>query len=352
MIPQDLPAVPAPEPPPSIAAQAKEWALFVTQMAGVRLILSICIMVILGLCASLVMSLVGKVPVVREYFELVGKCVELFVFGTTLFVVGRFIERREPRHFGFPRKTMLRDTIGGFALGFALISLTVLVFAVMGWYHPSLAPLWEAPGRALSGFAYAVLLMGLVAMGEEILFRGIIFRILEEGLGTLIAVALSGVLFGFTHIGNPGATILSSVLIAIEAGLLLAALYMYTRSIWAAFGVHWAWNLVLGSFYGLPVSGRPETSLVTATVDGPVLLTGGDFGPEAGVVAAFWCTLAGVILFVLAVRRGESYTPIWLQWLDGRRPGNFAPANFVEADLASERQASETPETSTLPGVS
>lgn len=86
-------------------------------------------------------------------------------------------------------------------------------------------------------------------IGEEILFRGVLFRIVEEGLGTWAALLVSALFFGAVHLGNPGATLWSSATIAIEAGLLFGLLYHVTRSLYLCMGVHAAWNFMQGTVY-------------------------------------------------------------------------------------------------------
>ena len=147
---------------------------------------------------------------------------------------------------------------------------------------------------------------------EEILFRGIVLRQLEAWLGSWIALALSSALFGGLHIMNPGATWFSSVAIAVEAGILLGAAYLLTRRLWLAIGIHAAWNFTQGWVFSVPVSGgeAPLGLLITRRL-GPDLLTGGDFGLEASVVAMVVATLAGVILLLLAIQRGELVAAPW-----------------------------------------
>ena len=100
------------------------------------------------------------------------------------------------------------------------------------------------------------------AIFEEILFRGVLFRIVEEGLGTWAALLISALVFGFVHIGNPGATVWSSVAIAIEAGLLLGMAYQVTRSLPLVIGLHAAWNFTQGSVFGSAVSGTSGHALL------------------------------------------------------------------------------------------
>jgi len=148
-------------------------------------------------------------------------------------------------------------------------------------------------------------------IGEEIMFRGVLFRIVEEGLGTWWALAISALLFGALHIANPGATLWSSAAIAIEAGLLFGLLYHVTRSLAICMGVHAAWNFAQGTIYGIPVSGARADGWLVSTRSGPDWLSGGVFGAEASVVALGLCTLCSLGLLVVALRRGSIVPPRW-----------------------------------------
>ena len=76
--------------------------------------------------------------------------------------------------------------------------------------------------------------------------------------GSWVALALTSAAFGAAHLGNPDATWFSSLAITIEAGILLGAVYMLTRRLWAAMGLHAAWNFTQGWIFGLPCLGRPR----------------------------------------------------------------------------------------------
>jgi membrane protease YdiL (CAAX protease family) len=147
---------------------------------------------------------------------------------------------------------------------------------------------------------------------EEILIRGIIFRILEEWLGSWIALLLSALIFGFIHIENEGASVLIAVSIAVEAGVLLGAAFMYSRNLWLPIAIHFSWNFVQGGIYGARVSGFKLTdSLVSADITGSELITGGAFGPEGSIQALTLCTLAGIILLYFANKKGNFIQPFW-----------------------------------------
>jgi uncharacterized protein len=204
----------------------------------------------------------------------------------------------------------------GFLLGAALLSLTVGALALVGDYRVD----GFGPGATVRAFASATLLFFVAAVFEEVLARGILFRLLEQGLGTWVALVLSAAAFGLGHRGNPGATALSTVALALEAGVLLGAAYVATRSLWLPIGLHTAWNVFEGPVYGAAVSGNALPSVLSARFVGAEWLTGGAFGPEAGLAALLWgCSLGGAFL-LLAVRRGQIFTPRWLRRLLRRRP--------------------------------
>ena len=126
----------------------------------------------------------------------------------------------------------------------------------------------------------------LVACGEEVIFRGLIFRMVDDRFGLWWALGVSALIFGFAHMINPSASIWSSVAIAIEAGVLLGAAYKYTNSLWFPIGIHWAWNFTQGNVFGFAVSGGDtEESILSASLSGPDIITGGSFGPEASIIA-------------------------------------------------------------------
>lgn len=136
-----------------------------------------------------------------------------------------------------------------------------------------------------------------VAVYEEILFRGILFRLIDDRWNTAAALIVSSLLFGAMHLPNPGATPWSAFAIAVEAGLLLGAAYRYSGTLWLPIGIHWAWNFVQGNILGFAVSGTPiRDPLFSAIISGPEWITGGRFGAEASVPAVAVGLLLSVIL--------------------------------------------------------
>ncbi len=234
-------------------------------------------------------NLVAAVPVV------------LAVLGAYLLLV-RVVERRRATELEPSRA--LSGLVLGTAGGIGLIAAVVAVIWLLGGYRVD-----EVVGvAALAGPLGIALVSGFA---EELVFRGVLFRITEEALGSWIALALTSALFGAVHLGNPNATVWSAVAIAVEAGVLLGASFMLTRSLWWPIGIHIGWNLAEGGLFGAAVSGADIGGFVRATFSGSDLLTGGPFGPEASVTAVAVCVTVSVVLLAAAVRRGRVVPPFW-----------------------------------------
>ena len=209
----------------------------------------------------------------------------------------RWIERRQPAELA-PRR-LLPDGIAGVLAGLLLFSAIAGMLWLAGSYHVNgIDP--HAP------WVLALLVTGLGAgIGEEIVFRGVLFRIVEEGAGTWWALAVSALFFGAVHLGNPGATLWAATAIVIEAGLLFGLLYHVTRSLPLCMGVHAAWNFTQGTIYGIPVSGSAAHGWLVSSRSGPAWLSGGEFGAEASVLALGTCALCSLGLLAVAWRRGS-----------------------------------------------
>lgn len=120
-----------------------------------------------------------------------------------------------------------RELAAGFVLGAAFFTATIGTLAGLGVYR--------IVGRHDLAIVVAPLLGAIgTAVIEEILFRGIVFRIVESALGTWLAFIVSSALFGLLHLVNPQATLQGAVAIAFEAGVMLAAAYVLTRRALAA----------------------------------------------------------------------------------------------------------------------
>jgi uncharacterized protein len=225
--------------------------------------------------------------------------------------VTRLIERRDPAAIGLGLRHLGMDWLKGAGVGAAYMCACVGILAVLGCYRMSGVAF---AGQALaSGFVLHI----LVGVFEETLFRGMLFRFLEEGFGSWLALTLTALFFGLSHLNNPHATVWSAIAIALEAGVSLGAAYMATRSLWFAMGMHTAWNVLQGTIFGIAVSGNgaPTDSLFQPLIQGNPWLTGGAFGIEASVIAVVLGLGVGSAFLVHAVRQHRIMRGLW--WRGG-----------------------------------
>jgi len=165
-------------------------------------------------------------------------------------------------------------------------------------------------GTGLDGLTVAIVYNLATAMGEELLFRAVLFRIAEEVTGTTVAIGISAVIFGLMHAANPGATAFGIGALTIEFGIMMALAYVLTRNIWLAVGIHMAWNFTQGYVFGVEVSGTDQPhSILKTSVSGPDLLTGSSFGPEASILSLGVSAIASVVSIILILQKHGWQSP-------------------------------------------
>jgi membrane protease YdiL (CAAX protease family) len=208
----------------------------------------------------------------------------------------------------------------GAGLGFALFASVFVILAILGTAQiAGYAGLTYVAPEAAAALAAAI--------GEEVILRGTVFRLLEESFGTLVALCASALIFGLLHVANPGASLASTAAIALEAGVLLAAAYAASRTLWLPIGLHFGWNFTEGGIFGGAVSGGAGHGAIVSRFTGDPLLSGGVFGPEASVVAV-GAALAVALVFVgIAIARGR-WEPVRVVMRGGRKPKAVVPTAF------------------------
>jgi uncharacterized protein len=213
------------------------------------------------------------------------------------------VSRNEPGDVGFASKRVLSQLLLGACVGGVLFSIVVLELFLAGDYRiVAFHPTWEL-------FSIGLVLLPAAAI-EEITFRGVVFRLISEWAGPWVALAVSAALFGLMHSFNVGASWFSTLAIALEAGVLLAAAYVATGNLWFPIGLHFAWNFFEGPVFGTSLSGGTiSQTLFTAQISGPAILTGGKFGPEAGVPALLTCLALATALLAYSLRKGRIQAP-------------------------------------------
>ncbi|MFN7780231.1 MAG: lysostaphin resistance A-like protein [Betaproteobacteria bacterium] len=261
---------------------------------------------LLGFILVLMMSLNTDVMTsyAGEPVKAVLHIIALAIAGFAVYVgYAYFIERRAVSELALTR--MGRQLALGLLIGASLYAACELILMALGIYRVvglnPLSYMVPAIGMAVSSSVY-----------EELLFRGVLFGSVEQWFGSWAALVVSSLVFDLTHLMNPQGTIEGALFIAVEAGILLAAAYMLTRRLWLSIGFHMAWNYTESAIFSGIVSGNDaQQGLIRSTMNGPDWLTGGAFGVESSVLALALCTTTGIVMLVMATKRGRIVPPIW-----------------------------------------
>ena len=225
--------------------------------------------------------------------------------------------RREPlTSVGFRLdRRWLREVGLGTALGIGQMLAAVSMIAALGGVRMELNPEWSRWALVSGSLLFVV-----VAIQEEVLFRGFLFQRLRDGLGAWPALLVLAALFTLAHEDNPGmepATQLVATLDLALGGIVLGLAYLRTRSLALPIGIHFGWNWMQGSILGFAVSGTAASGVLHPTILGrSEWLTGGAFGVEASVFSVVVDTCALVLL---------------LCW----KPGAAAPEPAASSDLGA-----------------
>lgn len=259
-------------------------------------------MAVVIISQQIAVKLLALTPLEKDYRNLLKG---LFVSALCIFSYVLFFKKYDKRTITeFSIKGLPKNLILGTFIGFTLQSLTILVIYLNGSYS-------VVNINPISFILIPFTIMFTVAIIEEILMRGIIFRIVEEKLGTYISLTISSVLFGIFHLANPHGTLISAICITM-AGFMLGAAFIYSRNLWFPIALHFAWNFTQSGIYGAITSGNEKTnSLLNAKIQGPEFITGGEFGPEGSIQAILFCAIGAFVLLALSRKENKIIKPYW-----------------------------------------
>ncbi|PFG17325.1 hypothetical protein ATK74_1892 [Propionicimonas paludicola] len=291
LLPADQPVKPRPP--------ARRWRY----SPGVRLLGFLAGLIV----ATIVVVGVGRVPAIAQAAAQHWWLVRLteMIVAAAAYLVLLWVEQRRPVELSVRR---IGGLGWGLLLGAGLCALVIgVLFAVGSYRVVGVNPSYPIVPALIS--------TGLVAaVAEELIFRGVLLRLVEDSLGTWAAVGVGALAFGLAHLSNQDATLWGALAIALEAGVLFSALYVVTRSLWWCMGLHFAWNVLQGPVFGSAVSGSGTASgLLRAEFSGPEWLTGGVFGIEASVLSVVLLTALGGWLLWLVHRDGVTVAPRWVR---------------------------------------
>ena len=255
--------------------------------AGWRLLLqSLFLVLIMGLLGILANQVPGFLSdITYPAFLLLGALVTSLAITISVFLARRYLDRRSFTSLGLRVNSQaLIDILFGIGLTGLMMGLIFIVLWAVSWLQiESFAWQVENWGNVAASILAVVALFTFVSWQEELLTRGYWLQNLSAGLSQSLGVLLSSAVFALAHWFNPNLN-WQGLLGLFLAGLFLAYGYLRTRQLWLPIGLHLGWNFFEGTLFGFPVSGQYEYQLIRQTVTGPDFITGGSFGPEAGLV--------------------------------------------------------------------
>ncbi|CEP81244.1 type II CAAX endopeptidase family protein [Paraclostridium sordellii] len=264
--------------------------------------------------------IMGIIPYFESNQNLIILLSSLISFiGISLLVFFRVkkIEKRKISSIGFEKSGFFKKYLLGFVIGLILMSIVVLILYLFGFVDINKNPSQPVGIFAISNVS--IILIGWIIQGgtEEILTRGWLMNVLSARYNVHIGLFISSVFFGALHLLNPNVNYIA-ILNIILVGYLFGLYVLKTNDLWGACGIHSAWNFAQGNLFGFEVSGINVSigSLLDLNLKGNPFISGGNFGPEAGLCSTV-VLLLGIILIFYLDKKGlfkkyfNNYGPIY-----------------------------------------
>lgn len=244
-----------------------------------------------------------NIPLFFNNKDLLSLLITLFSFAfisLLVFFRVKVIEKRSFSSIGFNKNNWLKKYSLGFLIGLAMMSIIVLILFPFGYITVEKNPIQPVGISAIA--SVLIILLGWIIQGatEEIVTRGWLLNVLSTKYNIGVGLLISSTLFGLMHLTNPNVNYIAVINI-ILVGLFYGLYVIKTNDLWAVCGMHSAWNFAQGNIFGFKVSGLDVSvgSLIDLNLVGSDFVTGGIFGPEAGITATFILLASiGILLFI------------------------------------------------------
>jgi len=254
-----------------------------------------------AIISALAVAILQNLPIGFGVSSLIGRVfgsiIGLFLAILVGWFFGKIFEDLPYRALGAAfTKFWFKDLILGLIIGAGSIAFAVLLSVTFGNLRFQFNP--AGSSAILTTLWVSAIVFLFAAALEEAIFRGYVLQTFARANLGWLAILLTSVFFASVHMGNPSASVFSSINTAL-AGIWLGIAYLKTRTLWLAFGLHFAWNWAMGAFFGIEVSGitNVTTAPLLQEIDaGPIWITGGDYGLEGG--AACSIALIGSIILI------------------------------------------------------
>jgi len=243
-----------------------------------RIVLGCMVCLLVSFTANLFLkSILGLLNLDEDVAKMIRVSLNFASMLATYYWLFKYYEKREVSELAL--RYLPKEGLFGLCAAALVISLVILILYIMGYYKPT------SINSDVFIQLYSFTIIATMAAAEEILMRGILYRITEASLGINIALIVSGLVFGIAHIGNENATWLSVISVGLY-GIIPGVTFSLTKRLWYPIFLHVGWNFAQ-AFYGTVLSGMEEYSsygFFQSKMQGPELLTGGTFGPENSII--------------------------------------------------------------------
>jgi len=223
----------------------------------------------------------------RQFYFETSAFISLFLVSWFMM---RFIEKKKLADIGLNNKGIVRDLIIGFIVSILMLMLAVLILIIGNWAYIMVRGEFRVYIFFISG-----LILLINAASQEILFRGYVFYIIDQR-SKMTSIIVSSLIFAMAHI-----PMVSNNKLAFVNLILIGFFYAYMRSVsgnlWIPISAHFFWNFILGSVFGLTVSGYDLSSgfSLIKIKGGSEIINGGSFGIEGSAIVS----LVILVFFVL-----------------------------------------------------
>lgn len=257
--------------------------------AGWRLILHFFLLIIFlvlfeSLFSWLLTPILQGLPE-RTYF-LIGQITSIFAITLSVWIARKFLDRRSFASLGLQLNAYAgKDLLVGFALPGLMMGLIFLGEWASGWLTLD-GFSWEQQSWSQLFLETAAMFVVFIFVSwqEELVSRGYWLQNITDGSNLTWGMLISSSIFALGHLANPNVSLMG-ILGLVLGGLFFAYATTRTGQLWLAIGLHTGWNFFESTIFGFPVSGMSDVpKLILQTSTGSELITGGAFGPEAGLV--------------------------------------------------------------------
>lgn len=255
--------------------------------------------VLLGIAVSTIFVFLGEL-LNKDFFTKATTSLPQFMvvylintigFIAVAFVMRWVLDRQSIFSLGFAWKGFNSDAFSGLFTALFILCLGSLVLVALHYLH------FTGIALNISNLAWGILLFIVVAIAEEVIFRGYLLNNLLQSFNKWVALGIASAVFALGHATNPNISVLSVANIFV-AGILLGVNYIYTKNLWFGIFLHFAWNYFQGPILGFDVSGFETGGLLQQTISGPSTITGGAFGFEGSLI----CLLLEILVIIFLIR--------------------------------------------------